>query len=304
MREDHPHNAPVSSKDPAPTTCCASNANAAARDSQPLRRRIAAYTAAASAIIASGSAEAAVVHIDYNQTIGDPGLGLPLATSLYVNGTRLLDAFFSAPSSVLPLTPGGAPQGWRGFLVAMYSSQGAAIANGQSVPGGNYVGLGSFASAAFGLPLLPGATVGSNLTFLTGSSTNVLVAAEVRQLAVASTTTYSDLPPPPGTTATTQGLFRFQTAPQFLGLRLQLASQQVFGFLSFSMPDPQHLTFLGLTYETSGAPIEVGAAPSSSPGAGGMPPVPEPGTLPLLALGAAGVAALRRQRRDRLAPAD
>jgi hypothetical protein len=80
----------------------------------------------------------------------------------------------------------------------------------------------------------------------------------------------------------------------FLGLRFDGPGNAVYpGWAEILVNDIDSLTLLGYAYEDTGAPIAIGDRGNVEP----QPtPTPEPGTLALLALGATGLAILRRRR--------
>ena len=85
--------------------------------------------------------------------------------------------------------------------------------------------------------------------------------------------------------------------PQYLGLRFQLADggPQFYGWIGVDITDASNLAgqVTGFAYQDSGAAIRAGEL--ETPGGTG---VPEPVGLGSLAMGAAGIAAFRRRRRE------
>lgn len=95
-----------------------------------------------------------------------------------------------------------------------------------------------------------------------------------------------------GTGTTTVGGFTPGTEA-FLGLLFDGPGAALYpGWADVRVDSIDSVSLLGYAYEDTGAPIRVGDT-----GNGQTTTTPEPGTLSLLALGAAGLAALRRRRR-------
>jgi len=74
------------------------------------------------------------------------------------------------------------------------------------------------------------------------------------------------------------------------------------GWAEIRVDDIDSITLLGYAYEDTGMPIRIGDTGNGEPGPGPAP-APEPSTLALFALGATGLAALRRRRLIRSADA-
>lgn len=96
-----------------------------------------------------------------------------------------------------------------------------------------------------------------------------------------------------GAHMTTGGNFPFFADQiRYIGVRFNLGGGDLYGWIALRINSSDLLTgdVLGWAYEDTGAAIAAGATTGA--------PVPEPSSLTLLAAGAAGLAALRRRRKN------
>lgn len=115
---------------------------------------------------------------------------------------------------------------------------------------------------------------------------------------------FPPLPPTlkkPGAGGTLGGPFA-SGEPGFLGLIFDAGDDLFPGWAEIRVDDIDSITLLGYAYEDTGMPIRIGDTGNGEPGPGPAP-APEPSTLALFALGATGLAALRRRRLIRSADA-